>query len=429
MIVGYDSAGAQSQYGVLDTSSGTIDARVGTMTIGSYAAGSGSATATGTLTIAAGTVDATNLILAQSKATGTGAGGVASGIVNQQGGTIRAAALTLGTIANTAQTATTLNATYNLGTASSAALLQSSLISAGALTATASNTTATRSINFTNGTIQNFNDGAGTVTDLNITGANASANGLVNINLASTGTHNFLVDMGQTTTIQSTAILSGVGGTLTKTGNGTLRLLDASTYTGATNISSGTIDVVGSLAATAVTVGPGGTLSGSGSVGGAVTSSGTVAPGDGSGNVAKLTLGGLTLASNSTLAFDLGVSTGVSTGVSLGSDLISTSTLALNPSLLCVVSRGSNFSAGTYSLIDYSAALTNNSNNFSNWTLSGLPAAAQYSFALGTDSSSNLPAVNLVVNSVPEPTASSIAILGITFAGKRWNPRRRKRYA
>jgi autotransporter-associated beta strand protein len=74
--------------------------------------------------------------------------------------------------------------------------------------------------------------------------------------------------------------LTGVlgGSTLAKTGGGTLTLSGASTYNGATTISSGTLLVNGSIGSGAVTVASGATLGGSGVIAGSVTwSSGALA--------------------------------------------------------------------------------------------------------------------------------------------------------
>jgi autotransporter-associated beta strand protein len=79
----------------------------------------------------------------------------------------------------------------------------------------------------------------------------------------------------------------GVGGSLTKTGTGTLTLSGANTYTGGTTVSQGALMVTGSLAS-GVTVSSGGTLGGSGTINGAVVNSGTVAP----GNVNTLSVNG-----------------------------------------------------------------------------------------------------------------------------------------
>jgi fibronectin-binding autotransporter adhesin len=58
-----------------------------------------------------------------------------------------------------------------------------------------------------------------------------------------------------------------IGGTLTKSGAGTLTLNANNTYTGATLVSAGTLLVTGALSSSAVTVGSNGTIGGNGSLG------------------------------------------------------------------------------------------------------------------------------------------------------------------
>ena len=90
----------------------------------------------------------------------------------------------------------------------------------------------------------------------------------------------------------------GGTGPVTKTGNGTLVLSGANSYSG-TAIAAGTLLVNGSVGSGAVTV-ANGTLGGNGVIGGAVTvqSGGTLAPG---GGLATLTVnGGVTLQPGST---------------------------------------------------------------------------------------------------------------------------------
>jgi fibronectin-binding autotransporter adhesin len=100
------------------------------------------------------------------------------------------------------------------------------------------------------------------------------------------GNGSFNVDNGLTLTIGGAGgvnLVSG-GGTLTKIGDGTLALLGANTYTGATNVNAGTFLVDGSTSASsAVTVGLSGALGGNGTIGGAVTVNGLLAPGNSPG--------------------------------------------------------------------------------------------------------------------------------------------------
>jgi autotransporter-associated beta strand protein len=81
-------------------------------------------------------------------------------------------------------------------------------------------------------------------------------------------------------------IVEGAGGSLTKTGTGTLTLTGVSTYTGATTINAGTLSVNGSIASSSLTtVNAGGTLGGTGVVGNTTISGGTLAPGNSIGTL------------------------------------------------------------------------------------------------------------------------------------------------
>ncbi len=76
------------------------------------------------------------------------------------------------------------------------------------------------------------------------------------------------------------------GGSLTKTGAGTLTLTAASTYSGATTVESGKLAVNGSISNSAVTVTNAGTLGGSGTVGTlTIANGGKLAPGNSPGTL------------------------------------------------------------------------------------------------------------------------------------------------
>jgi len=97
----------------------------------------------------------------------------------------------------------------------------------------------------------------------------------------------------------------GTGGSLTKTGTGTLTLSGANTYTGATMVNGGTLLVNGSTSSSsAVTVNSGGTLGGTGLIGGPVTvaSGGNLSPGTSPG---ILNTGAVTLNSGSNFLIDI----------------------------------------------------------------------------------------------------------------------------
>jgi autotransporter-associated beta strand protein len=111
----------------------------------------------------------------------------------------------------------------------------------------------------------------------NVVGANASTNSLLTLNIAS-GTNTY------------GGVLGG-GGTnenklaLTKSGNGTLELTGASTYTGATTVSAGKLIITGNISTSSLTtVSSGATLAGSGTVGKAQID-GTLAVGNSPGTM------------------------------------------------------------------------------------------------------------------------------------------------
>jgi autotransporter-associated beta strand protein len=108
------------------------------------------------------------------------------------------------------------------------------------------------------------------------------------------------VDLGntiRTLTVNTNATLSGVvggiGGGLTKAGNGTLTLSNANTYTGATTIGGGTLLVAtsGSIASSSATVNSGGLLKVNGTAGAITVNSGGSLGGSGSVGAVTLTSG------------------------------------------------------------------------------------------------------------------------------------------
>ncbi|MES2439513.1 MAG: autotransporter-associated beta strand repeat-containing protein [Verrucomicrobiota bacterium] len=130
-----------------------------------------------------------------------------------------------------------------------------------------------------------------------------------------------------------------------KTGAASLTLAGSNVHTGATTVANGKLLVTGSLANTPTTVATTGTLGGNGTIAGAVTCHGTLSPGAPAGPLALTN--GLVLSPTSTLNYELGTT----------SDRVNvTGNLTLAGTLNVTASPG--YGAGTYTLITYTGALT-----------------------------------------------------------------------
>ena len=90
-------------------------------------------------------------------------------------------------------------------------------------------------------------------------------------------------------------VITGTGGSLVKTGSGTLTLSGINSYTGSTTVNAGTLIVDGSIAPSSLTtVNSGGTLGGTGTVGNTqINSGGVFAPGSGSAGTSMTVAGNL----------------------------------------------------------------------------------------------------------------------------------------
>lgn len=180
-------------------------------------------------------------------------------------------------------------------------------------------------------------------------------------------------------------VLSGAG-SLTKVGAGTLTLTGANTYTGSTTIGSGTLALSGSgsLASPAITVSPNSVLDVSGLSSGSlslasnqtltagrtgafandiignVSSAGTINIA-GTNTAGTLTLGGNLTLNGGTIVMDIGASTAIGGG---SNDLLSVNGLNLNGSTGITLNYlNGSLTPGTYTLVNYSGALTGNASN------------------------------------------------------------------
>jgi autotransporter-associated beta strand protein len=216
------------------------------------------------------------------------------------------------------------------------------------------------------------------------------------------GANNLNVGSNNTTTTFS-GVMSGIGGSLTKTGGGTFTLSGANTYTGATTVTGGTLLVNGSTSSSsAVTVNSGTTLGGTGAIGGTVTvnSGANLSPGTSPG---ILNTGSVTLNSGSNLLIDINGTTPsqfdqlIVTGtVTLtGSNLVLTigGTLTLGEQFLIINNDSNDAVVGTFL---QGSSVTSGSNTFS----------INYAGGTGND---------VVLTVVPEPSTWVAGFLAVAF--------------
>ena len=165
--------------------------------------------------------------------------------------------------------------------------------------------------------------------------------------------------------IEDGGVVGGTGGSLVKTGTGTLVLSGVNSYTGRTTVNAGALSVNGSTASSVVTVvNPGGTLGGSGTVGTTqINSGGTLSPGNSIG----------TLTVNGNLAFGAGSTYAVEVSPSAADQTNVSGTAALAGTLQSSFAPGTYY-ARTYTLLSATGGRTG---TFGTFSTAGLPGGFQ----------------------------------------------------
>jgi len=247
-LVGETSSGTRRGEGVANLTGGNLDADVTTLKVSRHIAFA-TTTDNSSLTMAAGNLLAQTILLSEKFGTEPVSGVSANQTntstltanINQNGGTVKAAIITLGTNNYTpgAQNSTNtaiLNPTYNLNGGE----LFVGTINCGSGTPNgpiAPN--SVRSLKLNGGTLRNYDSS----NDLNISGLNTTPSDLLNVVLEP-GAQTVNADAARTITFAFTAPISGSGG-LTKEGAGRLLLNGVNTYIGETLVNTGSLGGTG----------------------------------------------------------------------------------------------------------------------------------------------------------------------------------------
>ena len=244
--------------------------------------------------------------------------------------------------------------------------------------------------------------GSGAVLDLS--GANQTIASLADAVPGATVGNQVLLAGGSLTVGDSSSTtfsgsISGIGGSLTKVGSGTLSLVGANSYTGSTTINAGRLAVDGSLVSP-VTVNSGAMLSGTGSLAGVtVNTGGHLAPGD-------LGIGGMLIGGE--MDFDGGELDVVGAGTSVSSLSIAGNLVLSDDSTL---NFGGALAGGTYVIASYGGVLSGE------FTALDLPAGYVVDYGTGNDSA-------ITISPVPEPGTLVLLVAGaLGLMGCAWRRR------
>jgi autotransporter-associated beta strand protein len=241
---------------------------------------------------------------------------------------------------------------------------------------------------------------------------------------------NRIFDIGSQSTEMSglavSTVISG-GGSISKLGTGALRLDFANIYSGGTVVSAGGLvasNTTGSGVGTgALVIQSGAFLRGTGIVGGATTieAGGILGAGDFAGNL-SITAGNLTFTNGLTLndgaifKFKLGTA---SDKISLIGGVL---TGAATPGSLTInLDAGTGFSAGTYTLFDFSSGGTTTSSfDVADFTLGTTISGYSYNLALNGGSSM----LQLTASAIPEPSTYAAIFGALALSAAGWHRRR-----
>jgi autotransporter-associated beta strand protein len=262
VYVGYKGGGDNFGNGVLNTSAGSIDARVTNFNVGYYFV-LASTSLSGSFAMSSGTVDATALTLGTVNVTSGSAGSpTITSVFSQAGGLVRAESMILGV--NAASSGTTNNPNFrSTYTLAGGTLAAGSISSGTGLFAAGSQ----RRIAWAGGTITTLSGSS----DLAVAGTSGSG-GSILFAVSGADAKSFDVPAGQTATLGSYVTLSGSDTGFTKTGAGTLVLGGStgfvSTYSGTMTVEGGTLQITDGSALSSSRIIPvaGGTFALSGAI-------------------------------------------------------------------------------------------------------------------------------------------------------------------
>jgi autotransporter-associated beta strand protein len=237
---------------------------------------------------------------------------------------------------------------------------------------------------------------------LTVTGATAIA-GNTTINVANNGTGKGTLTLGAVSD-------QATGATLTKTGAGTLAIVAAATYTGATTVNGGTLAVNGSIAG-ATTINNTATLAGTGTLAGVtVQNGGTVAPGN---SVGTLTTGPIAFQNGSALTLEFTALTADQLKVNGGATLTGVINLAISLLADPVDSTSFTILDGTAPLIGYASGarlsyLGNSLDENEEFTVVDGGFSQIFTISYAADGGNDI-----VLVAIPEPSSATIVFAGI----------------